>query len=213
MRRKRSYLLVATRAALVAGALAGALTLVTAPAAAEEGPPRVLLSRTGVLVPPGSEVTAGSSVVIAVSGFPAEVRVSLTLGTWPVPQSFVTSASGSGSVDTVVPATLASSVYVLAASGGNQSAAFVFYVYNPPKVGPTPTPTPTPSSVVVVAPRVVLAGDAGTAASAGSLPVTGVSLLPLLVTAGVSLLGGLVLVLAGRRRPTGRHGSDHLPST
>lgn len=190
--------------ALAVAAVALLVPLVAAPARADAPVPTVQLLRGGVLVDPGSEVRAGAKVTVAVSGFAPDVRVWFTVGTAPLAQSVRTSTAGSGVVDVTIPPTLGSSVYVLAARGGLGSAAFVFYVYNPP-AAVTPTPTPTVTATPVPSPSVSPAGP-GTGASGGDdLATTGASLVPLAGAAGLALVVGLVLLLAGRRRREGRH--------
>ncbi|MFN8028504.1 MAG: hypothetical protein U0W40_19735 [Acidimicrobiia bacterium] len=199
--------------AVVLGALVGLIG--AAPAAADASVPTVLLLRGQELVAPGSEVRAGAELTVAVSGFAPDVRVSFVVGTTPLQQTIVTSASGSGSVAVTIPRQLGSSVYVLAASGGLTSASFVFYVYNPPAATrPTPTPVPTRApeaspTPVPTEPAATVAAVPGTGASGGDdLATTGASLVPLGLAAGSALAVGLVLVVAGRRRPRGRHSID-----
>lgn len=196
---------------LVLAALAGVLLVpsVASPARADAPVPRVQLLRGGALVDPGSEVRAGARVTLAVSGFAPDVRVSFTVGTVPLAPSVRTSAAGSGEIEVAIPPTLGSSVYVLAARGGLGSAAFVFYVVNPPAAAtPTPPPPPTPTGTPTGTPSgTPPAGPGtGTGASGGDdLATTGVSLVPLLGLAGAALVLGLALTAVGRRRPGGRH--------
>lgn len=188
--------------------------------------PRVWLATIGgALVPPGSQLRAGQSVRIVLDGFPANTLVSFTVGTTPLPVAVVTGATGGAMVPIEVPDSLRSSVYLLAASGGKRSAAFVFYVYNPPAPTPASTSpgtavapvTATPPSPVVVASSggvavaVTSNGTVGvrrglrSATSGASLPITGGNPVELVLTAALAFGVGSTLLVAGRRRPAGRH--------
>ena len=182
----------------------------------------------GKVLPPGAVVALGSTVAVAVTGFPKSTTALARLLPSKVIAAFSTDGSGAGRVLMFLPHSLPIGDYRLTATAGAVLATFALRVYDP-NSSASPTPTPTPSSPTPVAtgttpPATVSPGEPSAASSVsvaaavegipatGSTPQlahTGAELADL-VPLSVAMFGGGMLMLAWSRNLApvrGRHTS------
>lgn len=156
--------------------------------------PAAPIAVSGITPAAGISAADGGPVVISGTGFTADTTV--TFG--ETPATAVEVSSDGTSITAVAPAGAVGPVTVTVASA-TSSAQFA-YVYLAPTPAPTPTPTPTPAPTPVptATPAPVPAAAPG---HGGTLAHTGSGAEPIALGAvGVLALGGLLTVLAVRRR-------------
>jgi hypothetical protein len=94
----------------------------------------------------GGEVPAGAALRFVVEGFPADTRVSFSLGATMLPEDVLTDVDGVGRALVTVPESFPERTYLIVAAGGQRSAVHKVAVL----ARPTPAPSTTPPSTVSV---------------------------------------------------------------
>jgi hypothetical protein len=148
----------------------------------------------GSAVSPGGPVPVGSTVDVAVSGYPASSEVTAQLDSTGVTATFRVDSAGSGHALVYLARTLPSRVYRLTATSGRVVSSFAFYVYNPAL---TSSPTPTPAPAVPTATPTVYAAPAGIPATGRTpqLAHTGAEVAVVVPVAVALMIGGYLMLL------------------
>ena len=207
--------------ALAVAALLLALWLAPASAATQTANV-VARNAQGQVLPPDPLLKAGETVSLTVTGFGPHARLAVRLGTTQL-GSFTADGSGVARFTVTVPRSYGPGTYVVAAVGsppiravtpsaphGNATRDPQVIEAEVPTLGlftfhlGTAHTSPPPTSSHPTAPS---SGQGGTSGSqsqssggAGGLGHTGVNVLGLLAAAAVALLGGILIMLPGRRR-------------
>lgn len=170
----------------------------------------------GHVLPADPLLRAGDRIQLTVTGFGPGAPVMVRLGATPI-GTYVADSHGIVTFSYVIPVGSGKGSYVIVAVGtpplrgitptpvhGSDTSdpqivqglvptlgLFTFRL-NPGATSPPPT-SPHPSSSVA-------GGGSGTSGGTGGLGHTGVNVIGLLIAAGIGLLGGLLILIPGRRR-------------